>query len=224
MHAITILVADDHDLVRSGIVQLLQSFPEFRIVGEARNGQEALDQAKVIRPTVLIMDLSMPVLSGIEAAGQLRAECPETNVLVLTMHDDERYVLQILESGAMGYVLKNASKTELAEAVRTVARGERYLSKTVSNIVIDGYLRNSGKQGSAMPESPLTRREVEVLRLVAEGLSSQEIAKRLYISPRTVDTHRTNMMQKLDLHDVASLVHYALEHRLLAIQTKRRHL
>ncbi len=218
MEKIRVLLADDHELVRTGLVKLLESYKDLDIVGEAGDGVEAVEKTKKLNPDVLVIDLSMPNLSGIEATKIIRKDCPQVAVLVLTMHQKEEYVYQILKSGAGGYILKDAGKDELAHAIRTVARGEKYFSPRVSEIMVDGYLRKTvlhdeSSSGNADEmEVSLTKREKEVLSLIAEGLNSEEISERLFISPRTVDTHRTNIMQKLDIHDAANLVKYAIEH------------
>lgn len=213
MEKIRILLADDHTLIRTGIATLLQTSRDFEVVGEAQDGEEAIEKTKQLRPDVIIIDLSMPKLSGIEATQIIKKEYPDVNVLVLTMHESEEYVYQILKSGAAGYVLKSAGKEELSAAIRAVVRGERFFSPRVSQIMAEGYLRRVDATGEhAQGEDvPLTKREKEILTLVVKGLTNQQIADQLSISPRTVDTHRTNIMQKLDIHDVVNLVRYAIE-------------
>ena len=217
MDRIRVLLADDHPLVRSGIVTLLQTCKDIQIVGEAEDGDEAVRKAGELQPDVVVIDLSMPKLSGIEATKILKRKYPETHVLVLTMHENEEYVFQILKSGASGYVLKSAGKEELSAAIRAAAKGEKFFSPRVSQLMAEGYLRRIDTEsgGSRPPDMPLTRREREILTLVVKGLTNQQIADQLYISPRTVDTHRTNIMQKLDIHDVANLVRYAIEHGII---------
>lgn len=218
MDKIRILLADDHTMVRSGIATLLQSIKEFSIVGEAEDGEDAVQKTGELRPTVVVIDLSMPKLSGIEATRIIKKRYPETNVLVLTMHENEEYVYQILKSGASGYVLKSAGKDELAAGIRAVARGERFFSPRISQLMAEGYVKRVEKGSPDGPKGdvPLTRREREILALVASGLTNQQIADQLFISPRTVDTHRTNIMQKLDIHDLANLVRYAIEHGIIS--------
>lgn len=223
MSRIKILIADDHPLVRESIRNILARHPDFEVVGEAENGEEALKKTEDLLPDVLLIDISMPKLSGIEAARIVRREFPSTRVLVLTGYDNEEYVYQIVKSGAGGYVLKDATKEELARAICAVMKGEKFFSPRVSKIIAEGYVRrieggdDTPGEGSAA-DVPLTKREREILTLVAQGLTNQEIADQLFISPRTVDTHRTNIMQKLDIHDVANLVRYAIEHGFLHSQ------
>jgi len=217
MKKIKILIADDHSLIRTGISTLLQGYAEFIVVGEAANGIEAVDMTKKVQPDVVIIDLSMPKMNGIEATRVIRERFPQTRVLVLTMHENEEYIYQIFNSGAGGYVLKNSSREELCEAVRAVANGEKFFSTRVSEIMVEGFIKRGETLHSEISSSdvPLTKREKEILSLVAEGMTNQQIADKLFISPRTVDTHRTNIMQKLDIHDVALLARYAVEHGLL---------
>lgn len=217
MNKITILIADDHALIRTGIATLLQSNPEFVVVGEATDGSEAVEMVGRIHPDVALIDLAMPKMNGIEATRQIRERYPETKVLVLTMHENDEYIYQILKSGAGGYVLKDSSREELCNAIRAVAKGEKFFSSRVSEIMVESFVkrRESLPDEHSSAEIPLTKREKEILSLVAEGLTNQQIADKLFISPRTVDTHRTNIMQKLDLHDVASLVRYAIKHGLV---------
>jgi DNA-binding NarL/FixJ family response regulator len=218
MEKIKVLLADDHELVRSGLVKLLEAYKDIVVVGEAGDGQEAVEKTKKLNPDVLVIDLSMPKLTGIEATKIIRKECPKVAVLVLTMHQNEEYVYQIFRSGAGGYILKDAGKDELATAIRTVARGEKFFSPRVSQIMVDGYLRKAVARDENVSvkldsiEVTLTKREKEILTLVADGLNNQQIGEKLFISPRTVDTHRTNIMQKLDVHDSGNLVKFAIEH------------
>ncbi|HTP13263.1 MAG TPA: response regulator transcription factor [Bacteroidota bacterium] len=218
MDKIRVLLADDHELVRKGLAKLLEAYKDLTIVGEAGDGLEAVEQTRKLKPDVLVIDLSMPRLSGIEATKVIRKESPDVAVLVLTMHQKEEYVYQIFRSGAGGYVLKDAGKDELATAIRTVAKGEKYFSQQISQIMVEGYIRRSDTRSNPGPNDSdgedvsLTKREKEVLALIAQGMSSEQISERLFISPRTVDTHRTNIMQKLDIHDAANLVKFAIEH------------
>jgi two-component system, NarL family, response regulator NreC len=217
MERIRVLLADDHELVRNGLVKLLETYKDLMIVGEAGDGVEAIEKTKKLNPDVVVIDLSMPRLSGIEATKVIRKDCPKVGVLVLTMHQNEEYVYQIFKAGAGGYILKDAGKDELATAIRTVAKGEKFFSPRVSEIMVDGYLRKAiardeGTSGNTQGlDIALTKREREILILIADGLSNQQIGEKLFISPRTVDTHRTNIMQKLDIHDAGNLVRFAIE-------------
>jgi two-component system response regulator NreC len=213
MNKIRILLADDHPMVRSGLIKLLEPFKEFIIIGEASDGEEAVAMTKKLEPDVVIIDLSMPKLSGVEATKIIRKNFPSAKVLVLTMYDNEEYVYQILKSGAGGYMLKNSGRDELAAAIRAVARGDRFFSPRVSEIVMEAYLRKSEARDD-LPlnddDLPLTKREREILQYIADGFNNSQIAEKLFISARTVETHRTNIMQKLDIHDAANLVRFAL--------------
>ena len=218
MDKIRIVLADDHELVRSGLVKLLEAYKDLVIVGEAGDGLEAIEKTKKLNPDVLVIDLSMPELSGLEATKVVRKECPQVAVLVLTMHQNEQYVYQIFKAGAGGYILKDAGKDELATAIRTVAKGEKYFSARISEIMVEGFVRRGAtrdekKTGDQLDAGDsLTKREKEILSLIADGLDNQEISEKLFISPRTVDTHRTNIMQKLDIHDAGRLVKFAIDH------------
>jgi len=214
MSRIRILLADDHALVRSGIVKLLEGDEDFLIVGEASDGEEAIEKTRKLHPDIVIIDIAMPKLSGIEAAKIIQKKYPSTKILVLTMHENEEYVYQIFKSGASGYVLKNAKGDELSTAIRAVANGERYFSSGVSDVMIRGYLRRVQGRDAPVPgdDVPLTKREKEILKYIAQGMNNLHIGDRLFISPRTVETHRTNIMQKLDIHDAPNLVRYAIEH------------
>ncbi len=212
MNKIRILLADDHPMVRSGLIKLLEPFKEFVIVGEASDGEEAVAMTKKLMPDVLVIDLSMPKISGIEATKTIQRDFPSVKVLVLTMYDNEEYVYQILKSGAGGYLLKNSGRDELAAAIRAVAQGGRFFSTRVSEIMTEAYLRKSEARDnlSLNDDLPLTKREREVLQYIADGFNNSQIAEKLFISARTVETHRTNIMQKLNIHDTANLVRFAL--------------
>lgn len=211
MARIRILLADDHELIRTGIRNLIGSNKDFQIVGESADGEDALRKARELVPDVVVIDISMPKLSGIEAAKRIRSELPSVKILVLTMHENPEYVYQILKSGASGYILKNAGKDEITEAIYAVTRGSKFFSPRISELMISEYVRQAERRDDQSAGATLTTREQEVLRLIAQGLNNQQIADKLFISPRTVDTHRTNIMQKLNIHDAANLVKYALE-------------
>ena len=214
--AVRILLADDHPLVREGIKSCLEQHPGFRVVGEASNGEEAVAKAKTLSPHVILMDISMPKLTGLEAAKILRRTAPKAKVLILTMHVDRAYVLEIVRSGAKGYLLKDTSPQELIRAVESVQRGEAFFSPGISHVILNEYVK---KAKHLTPPSPseISQREREVLALIAEGKSNKEIANQLYISVRTVETHRENIMRKLDIHTVAGLTRYAIERQIVNV-------
>jgi DNA-binding NarL/FixJ family response regulator len=205
---IRVLLADDHTLVRAGIRGLLERFGDMEVVGEASDGQEALRLAEQLRPAVALLDIGMPGLNGLELTAQLSRLDPSIRVIILSIHTAEEYVLQALHAGAAGYLLKASAVAELEIAVRAAARGETYLSPVVSKRVVDDYVARTG--GEAGPLAALTPRQREILRLVAEGHSSKEIAKRLGLSYRTVETHRAQLMDRLEIHDLAGLVRLAV--------------
>jgi DNA-binding NarL/FixJ family response regulator len=220
MKKIKILLADDHSVVRQGLRTLLQSAPEFSVIGEAANGEEAVRLAKTRPPDIVIIDISMPKLNGIEATRRIKENNPAAKVLILTIHENEEYVYQMIRAGANGYVLKNADKKELFAAVRAVAGGERFFSPGISKLIIDEFIKqareqNAGKQSSA---PHLTKRETEILRFIALGLTNKKIAEKLFLSIRTVNTHRTNLMQKLNIHDTAGLVRYAIQNGIVDVK------
>jgi len=223
-----ILIADDHGVVRSGVRALLQSSSEYRVVAEAADGEEAIALAKRHAPDIVMMDISMPKMNGIEATRVLRKEVPGARIIILTVHEDEEYVYQMLKAGASGYVLKSAGKKEIFAAIDSALSGERFFSPGVSRLIIDGFIhRDDKEQGrsrpaeeeDSSPPSQLTKREIEVLQYISRGFTNREIAGMLYLSIRTVNTHRTNLMQKLDIHDTARLVRYAIENGLVKIKS-----
>lgn len=204
---IRVLLADDHSLVRAGIRSLLGAMAEVEVVGEAASGEEAIELAAGKRPDVVLMDIAMKGMTGLEAAAVLRERAPDVRVVILSMHSGEEYVLQALRAGAAGYLLKDAATGELELALRSVMRGESWLSPAVSRQVVEGYVQRTA--GEAAPEV-LTARQREVLRLVAGGKSTKEIAFLLNLSVKTVETHRAQIMERLGIRDVAGLVRYAL--------------
>jgi DNA-binding NarL/FixJ family response regulator len=215
MKPIRVLLADDHALVRAGIRALLASLEGVKVVGEAGDGRQALSLVQANRPDLVLMDISMPELNGLDAVAKISRDFPRVRVIILSMHTNEEYVLQALRAGAAGYLLKDAGIAELELAVRAVARGETYLSPPVSRSVIEDYLRRLGSPADVgvLPPNPpekLTPRQREVLQLIAEGRTTQEIAKRLHLGVKTVETHRAQLMERLDIHDVAGLVRYAI--------------
>jgi two-component system response regulator NreC len=211
-----IVIAEDHTILREGLRALLSSAPDLEIIGEAVNGRDAIQCAETMEPDLILMDLSMPKMSGMDAVREIKRRSPGIKVLVLTVHKTDEYILASLEAGADGYVLKDATKTELMSAITTVLKGKRYLSPEVSGKVIDGYL--AGKKSIKVRSvwDVITSREREILKLVAEGYKNKEIADYLCISAKTVDKHRTNLMKKLDLHSVSALTALAIEKGLVA--------
>ena len=215
---ISILLADDHHIVRQGLRALLEAEPEFAVVGEAANGLEAVQMVERLQPDILLVDVMMPGLSGLEAARQVRERFPKTEVVVLSMHSSEAYVLQALRNGAMGYVLKDSDATALVKAVTEVHAGRRYLSPPLSDVIIDAYVNRSRETTLDIYET-LTNREREVLHMAAEGLTNADIGTRLGISPRTVEIHRTNMMRKLGLHSEHELIRFALRRGIISAES-----
>ena len=205
-----ILLADDHAVVRQGVRMILAAHPDMEIVGEAGNGREAVELAERLKPEVVVMDVSMPELNGIEATRRLAASTPHTRVLALSMHKDSVYVREILRAGARGYLLKDSVAADLVSAVRAVASGEGYLSPQVSNAVLDDYRRHVTN-----PIDMLTSREREVLQMLAEGKTNKEIAGVLNLSAYTVEAHRGRIMEKLNVHTIADLVRFAVRNGLV---------
>jgi DNA-binding NarL/FixJ family response regulator len=221
MSAIRVLLADDHSLVRAGIRALLEDLPGIKVVGEASNGREAVSLVEAHRPDIALMDIAMSELNGLEATSRIVREYPHTRVIILSMHANEEYVLQALKAGAAGYLLKDAFTTELEMALKAVARGETYLSPPVSKHVVADYMRRVSGQASPddgkSPQERLTPRQREILQLIAEGHTTQEIANKLNISVKTAETHRMQLMERLDIHDIAGLVRYAIRVGLVSL-------
>lgn len=216
MKKIRILLADDHQLMRSGLRLLIEQQPDFTVVGEAADGREAVALAKSLRPDVAVMDISMPNLNGIEAAHQITQSHAEIAVIVLSMHPDESYVLRALKAGAKGYLLKDSAESDLISAVRAVARGKSFFSPAVSKVLLDDYIRKLKRSGAEDAYDLLTPREREVLQLVVEGKSNKEVANLLNLSVYTVETHRSNIMQKLNLKGVPELTLYAVRKGIIS--------
>ena len=214
MHeTIRILLTDDHLVLRAGLKALLEGEPDFRIVGEASTGEEAVDKAKQLHPDVVVMDLSMPGMGGLEATKRITGET-QSKVLVLTMHSEEEYLLPVLEAGGSGYVKKTSADEDLTNAIRTVARDEVFLYPNAAKLLLQGF-RVKGEDDRPDPLEKLTERERDVLAMTAEGFSSSEIGEKLFISPKTVDTYRSRIMEKLQLHHRSELVRFALQTGLL---------
>ena len=216
MDRIRVLLADDHAILRDGIRALLTDHPDIVVIGEAEDGHWAVHLAHELHPDVVLMDIGMPRLNGLEATRQIKHDRPEVAILILTMHDNEEYLRQVLAAGASGYVLKRAAASELVAAIRAVHRGEAALSPAVARMLIEDYLRSEDGRIAATP-SDLTPREREVLQLIAEGHTSKQIAELLCLSVKTVQAHRTSLMQKLDLHDRGDLIKYAIQKRIIDV-------
>lgn len=212
---ISIVLADDHKIMRQGLKFLLATEPDFQVVGEAGDGLAAVQLVERLRPNLLVLDLAMPGLGGLEVARQVKEDAPQTRIIILSMYSSEAYVLEALRAGALGYVIKESTSGDLVYAIREVMSGRHYLSLPLSERTIMGYLEKtaSGARGSY---ETLTRREREILKLTAEGFSSSETAERLVISARTVETHRANIMRKLELRSQADLIRYAIRHGLIS--------
>ena len=213
---ITVLLADDHSIMRQGLRSLLEQEPDLEVVGEAENGHEAVRMAADLAPDVVVMDIGMPELNGIEATRKIKAQTEKVKVVVLSMHGDRRFVTGMLGAGASAYVLKSGAFEEVVAAIRAVLANQLYTSPKITNLVMEDYLRKLTQPEPAQ-ESPLSPREREVLQLLAEGKSTKEIAGRLFISVNTVDTHRRRIMEKLDIHSVAELTKYALREGLTSL-------
>ncbi len=215
MNPVRVLIADDHNLFRAGIRLLLEELPGIQVVAEARNGLEALDAVQSHSPDVVLMDIAMSGMNGLETTTRITKEYPTVRVIILSMHANEEYVWQALRAGAVGYLLKDAGTAELELAIKAVAQGETYLSPPISKQVISDYIRRMGSEAEKneadlLPHKRLTLRQREILQLIAEGYTTQAIAQKLNISVKTVETHRTQLMERLDIHDVPGLVRYAI--------------
>ncbi|WP_159652191.1 response regulator [Vibrio atypicus] len=207
---IKVVIADDHQVVLDGFMARLQMEPEIEVIGTASNGLEAVEVAKRLMPDVVLMDVSMPIMNGIEATSLIREENPEAKVLMLTMHDNREYIMKVMQVGAVGYMLKEISAEKMVQAIKTVNQGSTYFCESVTQTLFSQEVTPAAKQ-----PNPLSRREEAVLKLVAQGHSSKKVAALLDISYRTVETHRQNIKHKLDLHSTAELATYAVEHGLV---------
>lgn len=216
--SIRVLIADDHKIMLAGLRSLLEKQTDFEVVGEADNGRKAVQMAQEKKPDVVVMDVSMPDLNGIEATKQIIESLPETRVIALSMHSDKRFVMGMLRAGASGYLLKDCASQELANAIVQVAGGKKYLSPEITGVVIDDFLLGDSSEEVAIAASQLSPREREVLQLIAEGWSTKQIASHLYVSIKTIETHRRQIMKKLDLHSIADLTKYAIREGLTSIE------
>jgi len=215
MKKIRLLVADDHKIFRQGITKLLEDESDLQVVGEAADGREAVKKATELKPDVVLMDIAMANLNGLEATKQIKKVLPETKVIMVTMHKNEEYILQSFQAGASGFILKEGAVEELVNAIRSIHQDKSFLSPTISKTLIDAYLRKMETGKTETPFDLLTDREREVLQLIAEGYTNREVAKALFISVKTVEAHRAHIMQKLNIHDVAKLVKYAIQKGLV---------
>jgi two-component system response regulator NreC len=214
---ISVLLADDHHIVREGIKMLLEAQSDISVIGEASDGLRAVELAIRLKPLILMADLMMPGLSGLEVTKQVIQHQSRTKVIILSMYSNEAYVMQALRNGASGYVVKESNVSDMVQAVREVASGRPYLSPSISRLAMDAYIEKA-KSSALDPYDTLTDREKEVLHLIAEGFSSAKIAARLYISPRTAESHRANVMKKLGLQTPTDLIKYALKKGLISIE------
>ncbi len=216
--SLRILLADDHEIVRSGLRALLEKQDDIQVVAEADNGRDAVRLARELKPTVVVMDVSMPDLNGVEATRQILKRRPEVKIVALSMHSDRRFVAEMLKAGARAYLLKDCAYDELVGAIRTVTGGRAYLSPAIVGIAVESLVH-----GTTSAESPvstvLSARQREVLQLVAEGLASKQIAARLHVSTKTVETHRQQIMERLDLHSVADLTKFAVREGLTSLES-----
>ena len=212
----TIVIAEDYTILREGLRSLISSNPDFEVVAEAGDGQEAINFVEKLKPDLILMDLSMPRMNGMDAIREIRRRVPETKIVVLTIHKTEEYILEALKAGADGYVLKDVTHDELIMAAKNVLRGKRYLSPGISETVLEGYLQGRKTVKHQTSWETLTHREREVLKLIAEGHRNKEIAEYLCISVKTIDRHRSNLMKKLDLHNVSALTALAIEKGLVS--------
>jgi two-component system, NarL family, response regulator NreC len=210
MDKIRVVLTDDHTIVRNGLRALLNREPRIDVVDEAGDGRETIQKVRKHLPDVVVMDIGMPNMNGIEATRQIKKRFPNVRILILTMHKSEEYISAILDAGASGFVLKQAAPAELIMAIKTVHKGDSFLSSSVSTTVIQGYLNKFNDRKVPSGFDSLTEREREVLQLIAEGKSTRQIAECLFISPKTIEVHRSHLMKKLDLHNIAEIVRYAL--------------
>ena len=219
MKKVKILIVDDHQLILNGVTEMLKPIERFRIIGNAMNGEMAVQKAIQLKPDIIFMDISMPVMNGIEATEAIVAKMPDVKILALTQHDENAYVAQILKAGAVGYMLKNSRKEEFEEAIETVLNGNKYISQEISEQMLNDLV---SKQLNPDPENDeethLTKREIEIIQKIADDMSNQEIADELNISLRTVETHRRNLMQKLKVKTVVALLKYASKRNLISFE------
>jgi two-component system response regulator NreC len=216
--SVTIVLADDHTVVRQGLVKLLEAEPNFKVVGDAENGREAVEKVEKLQPDVVLMDIAMPMLNGIEATRQIKKISPQTKVVILSMHSHARYINELFSLGASGYLLKNSTGSDIIDAIRAALKGDNYLSPSISKQVIQDYISMKTQSASDDLYSQLSNREREVFQMVAEGRSTKEISDILCISPSTVKTHRSKIMEKLQVENISQLIHFAIRLGIVDIQ------
>jgi len=216
MKKIKVFIVDDHTLVRTGIRALLSLAADIEVVGEASNGKETLEKMKQLKPDVVLMDLAMPVMGGLEATRRIRKEFPGVQVIALTQYDDSEYVVPVIEAGARGFVTKMAAFSELTTAIQIACRGDSYLSPTAATALVDEQQKKTPAEGVQDPYKHLTDREREVFKLVAEGYTTREIAAMLVVSPKTVEWYKNNLMNKLNIHNKTDLIRFAIRKRVIA--------
>lgn len=217
MNKIRVLIVDDHTLVRDGIRALLSLVADVEVVGEAANGKEGLERVKELAPDVVLMDLAMPIMGGLEATRRIRKEYPKTRVLAITQYDDSEYVIPVIEAGASGFVTKMMAFSDLASAIQAAYRGESFLSPSAAAALVDEYQHRASADGEKDPYQQLTDREREVLKLIAEGHTAREIAEMLVVSPKTVEWYKTSMMNKLNIHSKTDLIKFAIRKRVITL-------
>ena len=216
MASVRILLGDDHTVVRQGLRKILEGHEEWKVVGEAADGRDAVRQALALQPNVVVMDIGMPLLSGIEATRQITRRLPDIGILILSMHSEEAFITRALEAGARGYLLKDSADVDLIRGVTAVSAGKSFFSPAAAKVMLDDYLRHLAKKGIADRYEALSEREREVFQLIAEGHSNKEAADLLSISVATVETHRAHILQKLDIHSTAELVLYAVRRGVIS--------
>ncbi|MHB1390055.1 MAG: response regulator [Thermoleophilia bacterium] len=218
MSKIRILIADDHAILRSGLVRMLEELPDIEVIGEAENGREAVQKVQELHPDMVLMDIAMPLMNGMDATKQIKQRNPDVRVLMLTVHDNEEYLFQAFQAGAAGYVLKKAVDSDLVNAIYAVGRGDYFLYPSITRMVVESYLEKPRLGHKPLVgQVSLTEREREILPLLAEGYTCREIGENLIISVKTVETHKANIMEKLHLHKRAELVHYAIRKGILQV-------
>ena len=214
---ISILIADDHDVIREGIKNILHDQPDYEVVGEAANGEEVLDKVEALKPDILLLDISMPRLSGLDAIGQVHCISPKTKIIIITVHKAHAYIVKALQAGVKGYLQKENAAEELLPALVRITRGKVYLSSATSSYLMD-KVSKKGPEDTLIKKDLLTGREEEVLRLVVEGKTAREIARVLYISQRTVENYKNTLLKKLGLHKTSDLIKYAIKHKIVDIE------